>query len=186
MLNIGVFCSSLDGEKIFSEKTKELGAFMGKEKYSLVYGGGKLGLMGDLARSVKENGSKVISVIPNYLNKPNVVFDEADKIYETENLFERKKKLIQLSDVLIALPGGVGTLDEVFDVLALFALGEINKNIFLLNINNFWLPFIEIIQHLEKNKMIRTSDDKLIEARSLKNLYFANSVEEIFSHPQFI
>ena len=51
------------------------------------------------------------------------------------------KKLIELSDVLIALPGGVGTLDEVFDVLALFALGEINKNIFLLNINNFWLPF---------------------------------------------
>ena len=91
MLNIGVFCSSLDGEKIFSKKTKELGSSMAKEGYSLVYGGGKLGLMGDLARSVKENGSKVISVIPNYLNKPNVVFDEADKIYETENLFERKK-----------------------------------------------------------------------------------------------
>ena len=57
MLNIGVFCSSLDGEKIFSEKTKELGAVIAKENYSLVYGGGKLGLMGDLAKSVKENGS---------------------------------------------------------------------------------------------------------------------------------
>ena len=94
----------------------------------------------------------VISVIPSYLNKPNIIFDESDKIYETKNLFERKKKLIELSDVLIALPGGIGTLDEVFDVLALFALGEINKNIFLLNINNFWLPFLEIIQHLKKIK----------------------------------
>ena len=77
-------------------------------------------------------------------------------------------------------------VDEVFDVLALFALGEINKNIFLLNINNFWLPFLEIIQHLKKNKMIRDSDDKFIEARSLKNLYVVNTIEEIFSHPQFI
>jgi hypothetical protein len=186
MLKIGVFCSSLDGEKIFSEKTKELGAVIAKENYSLVYGGGKLGLMGDLAKSVKENGSAVISVIPSYLNKPNIIFDESDKIYETKNLFERKKKLIGLSDVLIALPGGIGTLDEVFDVLALFALGEINKNIFLLNINNFWLPFLEIIQHLKTNKMIRASDDKFIEARSLKNLYVVSSIEEIFSHPQFI
>ena len=71
MTNIGVFCSSLDGEKIFSEKAIELGALLAKENYSLVYGGGKLGLMGDLAKSVKKNDSEVISVIPSYLNKPN-------------------------------------------------------------------------------------------------------------------
>ena len=75
---------------------------------------------------------------------------------------------------------GVGTLDEVFDVLALFALGEINKSIFLLNINNFWLPFLEIIQHLKKNKMIRASDDKFIEARSLKT-YMLPTVLRIYS-----
>ena len=91
MLNIGVFCSSLDGEKIFSEKTKELGALMAKENYSLVYGGGKLGLMGDLAKSVKENGSVVISVIPSYLNKPNITFDESDKIYETKICLKERK-----------------------------------------------------------------------------------------------
>ena len=186
MTNIGVFCSSLDGEKIFSETAKELGAFLAKENYSLVYGGGKLGLMGDLAKSVKKNDSKVISVIPSYLNKPNITFSESDEIYETKDLFERKKKLIELSDVLIALPGGVGTLDEIFDVIALFALGEINKSIFLLNINNFWLPFDNIIKHLRDNKMIRPSDDKFIEARSLKNLFISNSIEEIFSHPKFI
>ena len=155
MTNIGVFCSSLDGEKIFSEKAKELGAILAKENHSLVYGGGKLGLMGDLAKSVKKNDSKVISVIPSYLNKPHITFSESDEIYETKDLFDRKKKLIELSDVLIALPGGVGTLDEIFDVIALFALGEINKSIFLLNINNYWLPFDDMIKHLRENKMIR-------------------------------
>ena len=186
MTNIGVFCSSLDGEKIFSEKAIELGAILAKENHSLVYGGGKLGLMGDLAKSVKKNDSKVISVIPSYLNKPHITFSESDEIYETKDLFERKKKLIELSDVLIALPGGVGTLDEIFDVIALFALGEINKSIFLLNINNYWLPFDDMIKHLRENKMIRPSDDKFIEARSLKNLFISNSIEEIFSHPKFI
>ena len=77
MTNIGVFCSSLDGEKIFSEKARELGALLAKENYSLVYGGGKLGLMGDLAKSVKKNDSEVISVIPSYLNKPNITFSES-------------------------------------------------------------------------------------------------------------
>jgi len=186
MANIGVFCSSLDSKKIFSEKAIELGTILAKEKHSLVYGGGKLGLMGDLAKSAKRNDSKVISVIPGYLNKPHITFSESDEIYETKDLFERKKKLIELSDVLIALPGGVGTLDEIFDVIALFALGEINKSIFLLNIDNFWMPFDNMIKHLRENKMIRPSDDKFIEARSLKNLFIINSIEEMFSHPKFI
>ena len=93
MANIGVFCSSLDGKKIFSEKAIELGAILAKENHSLVYGGGKLGLMGDLAKSVKKNDSKVISVIPGYLNKPHITFSESDEIYETKDLFERKKKI---------------------------------------------------------------------------------------------
>ena len=80
----------------------------------------------------------------------------------------------------------MGTLDEIFDVIALFALGEINKSIFLLNIDNFWLPFENMIKHLRENKMIRPSDDKFIEARSLKNLFISNSIEAIFSHPKFI
>ena len=101
MANIGIFCSSLDGEKIFSEKTIELGAILAKENHSLVYGGGKLGLMGDLAKSVKKNNSKVISVIPSYLNKPHITFSKADELYETKDLFERKKKLIELSLSLI-------------------------------------------------------------------------------------
>lgn len=185
MLKIGIFCSSLDGEKIFSEKARELGDLLANKNYSLVFGGGKLGLMGDLAKSVKRNGSSVISVIPSYLNKPHIIFDKSDEIYETKDLFERKKKLIELSDILIALPGGIGTLDEVFDVLALFALGETDKKIFLLNVSNFWSPLLELIQHLKKNKMIRHDDDKFIEARSLKNLYICDSVEEIFSHPEF-
>ena len=101
-------------------------------------------------------------------------------------MFDRKKKLIDLSDILIALPGGVGTLDEIFDVVALYALGETNKSIFLLNIENFWLPFNNMIEHLRKNKMIRASDDGFIEARSLKNLSIVDSVHKIFIRSDFI
>ena len=186
MTNIGVFCSSLDGEKIFSEKARELGALLAKENYSLVYGGGKLGLMGVLAESAKKNGSKVISVIPKYLDKPDIIFDKSDTIHKTNNLFDRKKKLIDISDILIALPGGVGTLDEIFDVVALYALGETNKSIFLLNIENFWLPFNNMIEHLRENRMIRASDDNFTEARSLKNLSIVDSVHEIFISSDFI
>ena len=186
MKNIGVFCSSLDCNKVFTDQANELGRIIGNKNYNLVFGGGKLGLMGVLAESAKKNGSKVISVIPKYLDKPDIIFDKSDTIYKTNNLFDRKKKLIDISDILIALPGGVGTLDEIFDVVALYALGETNKSIFLLNIENFWLPFNNMIEHLRENRMIRASDDDFIEARSLKNLSIVDSVHEIFISSDFI
>ena len=96
MVNIGVFCSSLDGKKKFSECAHELGVKIAESDLSLVYGGGKLGLMGIIANAVKNNGSKVISIIPNYLNKPSITFSESDEIHETKDLFERKRKLVHI------------------------------------------------------------------------------------------
>ena len=186
MKNIGVFCSSLDCSKVFTDQANELGRIIGNKNYNLVFGGGKLGLMGTLAESAKTNGSKVISVIPKYLDKSDIIFDKSDITYKTKNLFDRKKKLIDLSDILIALPGGVGTLDEIFDVVASYALGETNKSIILLNTENFWLPFKKMIEHLRENKMIRPSDDEFIEARSLKNLSIVDNVHKIFIHSDFI
>ena len=81
MKNIGVFCSSLDCKKVFTDQANELGKIIGIKNYNLVFGGGKLGLMGTLAESAKENGSKVISVIPKYLDKPDIIFDKSDTIY---------------------------------------------------------------------------------------------------------
>ena len=185
MVNIGVFCSSLDGKKEFSECAHELGVKIAESNLSLVYGGGKLGLMGIIAKAVKDNGSKVISIIPNYLNKSSITFSESDEIHETKDLFERKRKLVQYSNILIALPGGIGTIDEIFDALALFALGESEKPIFLLNVDRFWDPLIELLNHLKENKMIRPSNDKFIEARSLNNLFIVKTVDELFSHKEF-
>ena len=106
---------------------------------------------------------------PRYIKKLLKVFfkNKADVVIGSRNLFKKRG------------PG----LNFFRYISSLFIIYIIN---FLLNINNFWLPFLEIIQHLKKNKMIRDSDDKFIEARSLKNLYVANSIEDIFSHPQFI
>ncbi len=186
MISIGVFCSSLDGKIIFSELAKDLGGKIAQNNLSLVYGGGKLGLMGDIAKATKSKGSTVISVIPDYLNKPSITFNKADQIHVTKDLFERKRKLIELSDVLIALPGGVGTIDEIFDVIALYALGEIEKPIFLLNINNFWKPLIKLLDHLKDSKMIRPNEDKFIEARSLENLFIISSIDALFNHKKFL
>ncbi|MEC9414527.1 MAG: TIGR00730 family Rossman fold protein [Pseudomonadota bacterium] len=185
MANIGVFCSSLEGKKKFSELAHNLGVRIAETDSSLVYGGGKLGLMGIIANAVKKNDSKVISVIPHYLNKSSITFADSDEIHETKDLFERKKKLVHYSDILVALPGGVGTIDEIFDVIALFALGETEKPIFLLNVDNFWDPLIKLLNHLRKNKMIRPSNDKFIEARSLNNLFVVETLDELFSHTEF-
>ena len=93
--------------------------------------------------------------------------------------------MVQYSNILVALPGGVGTIDEIFDALALFALGESEKPIFLLNVDRFWDPLIELLNHLKENKMIRPSNDKFIEARSLNNLFIVKTVDELFSHKEF-
>ena len=106
MKNIGVFCSSLDCKKVFTDQANELGRIIGNKNYNLVFGGGKLGLMGVLAESAKKNGSKVISVIPKYLDKPDIIFDKSDTIHKTNNSSDRKKKLIadSIGEKILSLP----------------------------------------------------------------------------------
>ena len=97
-----------------------------------------LGLMGKAAKSAQKNNVKIISVIPEYLDKPNIIFSEANDIIRTKTLAERKEEMINRSDIFVSLPGGVGTLDEITDVLSGASLGEHSKPIFLVNSNNFW------------------------------------------------
>ena len=183
---ICLFCASLDGlDPSYSETAKKVGPVLAKHKYSLLYGGGNLGLMGIAAKSALENNVKVISVIPKYLDKPNIIYSNADEIIKTETLIERKEKMIKISDIFIALPGGVGTLDEVTDILAGAALGEHGKPIFLININNFWNPFIQMFEHMKINGLIRSQGDENLNQSSLKNLFVVNDLDELSKHPQF-
>ena len=94
--------------------------------------------------------------------------------------------MIELSDIFVCLPGGIGTLDEITEVLSTAALGEHSKPIFLINTNNFWSPFMNLLDHMEKNKFIRINGDEAIKSSSLSNLFIVDDFEELSMHEKFI
>jgi len=134
-----VFCSS---SNLINEKYKLLARKFGKNLalrgYCLVYGGGKVGLMGEMGAAVKQYGGKKIGVIPKQLLTMEVAATDDDKQYITSDMHTRKEKLIALSDVFIAFPGGFGTLDELLEVITLKQLNYHQKPIYILNYDNFF------------------------------------------------
>jgi len=176
----------MDGiDPYYKKEANKIGDILLKHNYSLLYGGGVLGLMGEAAKSAHKKGVKIISVFPEYLDDPDIIFSEHQKVIRTKSIIDRKKKMIQLSDIFICLPGGIGTLDEITEVLSSAALGEHTKPIFLINNNNFWTPFINLLDHMKNNKFIRTNRDKNIKFSSLKNLFVVNDVDELSLHKKF-
>ena len=186
MKTVCLFCASMDGiDPCYKKEAKKIGDILFKHNYSLLYGGGVLGLMGEAAKSAHKKGVKIISVFPEYLDDPDIIFSKYQKVIKTKNIIDRKKKMIQLSDIFICLPGGIGTLDEITEVLSSAALGEHTKPIFLINNNNFWTPFVDLLDHMKNNKFIRTNRDKNIKFSSLKNLFVVNNVDELSLHKKF-
>ena len=139
----------------YKKEADNLGGVLSKYKYSLLYGGGDLGLMGIAAKSAYRNNVKITSIFPEYLDDPKIIFSDTKNLIKTKKIFDRKEKMIQLSDIFICLPGGIGTLDEITEVLSSAALGEHKKPIFLINTNKFWDPLINLLKHMEENKFIR-------------------------------
>ena len=186
MKTVCLFCASMDGiDPCYKKEAKKIGDILFKHNYSLLYGGGVLGLMGEAAKSAHKKGVKIISVFPEYLDDPYIIFSEHQKVIRTKSIIDRKKKMIQLSDIFICLPGGIGTLDEITEVLSSAALGEHTKPIFLINNNNFWTPFMNLLDHMKNNKFIRTNRDKNIKFSSLKNLFVVNNLDELSLHKKF-
>ena len=119
MEKIGIFCSASDNiDKMYFESASQIGKWMGQTGKTLIYGGASLGLMECIARAVKENGGKVIGVVPAKLEENGKVSTLLDEEIHTRNLSDRKDIITEKSEVLVALPGGVGTLDEIFHVIA--------------------------------------------------------------------
>jgi len=186
MKTVCLFCASMDGiSSNYEKEANKIVDILLKHNYSLLYGGGVLGLMGVAAKSANKKGVKIISIFPEYLDDPEIIFSEYHSVIRTKNIIDRKKKMIQLSDVFVCLPGGIGTIDEITEVLSSAALGEHAKPIFLINTNNFWTPFVNLLDHMKKNKFIRTNEDKNIKFSSLKNLFVVNDLEELSLHEKF-
>lgn len=150
MEKIGVFCSASELiDPLYFEKAKELGCWLGKQGKTLVYGGSDRGLMECLAKAVKEHGGRVFGVVPTKLEEKGRVSKLLDVTFHTCNLSDRKDTMVSESDVLVALPGGIGTLDEVFHTMAAYSLGYHSKKVIFYNINGYYDALLSILDGLE-------------------------------------
>ena len=147
-LSICVFCGSRNGnDSAFLEAAKQTGALIAKNNWRLVYGAGDVGLMGAIAKSCQKNGGTTFGVIPKFLLEKEVGKVDLSTFVITENMHERKKVMFTNSDVIVTLPGGIGSLDEFFKLLTWTQLGVSKKPLYILNINGYWDPLVTLIDH---------------------------------------
>ena len=137
--NIAVFCgSSLGKNELYAKAAFELGQFMAAHSYTLVYGGAQVGLMGKLADGALSQQGKIIGVLPHFLDTKEIAHPNLNELIQVESMHERKMKMHELSDAVIALPGGYGTLDELFEMLTWGQLGVHEKPMALWNVNGYF------------------------------------------------
>ncbi|HLO19218.1 MAG TPA: TIGR00730 family Rossman fold protein [Sphingomicrobium sp.] len=145
---LAVYCGSAPGtDPAFADAARATAVAMVKENVQLVYGGGRLGLMGLIADSVLELGGFVYGVIPQALVDVEVAHPSVNELHIVETMHERKAKMTELADAFLALPGGIGTLDEFFEAWSWNALGYHKKPFCLLNVKGYWDGLIEFIDH---------------------------------------
>jgi len=142
---------------MFADATRATAAAMVGRGVDLVYGGGRLGLMGLIADSVLEQGGKVYGVIPTALVDLEVAHTGLTELHHVANMHERKAKMTDLADAFIALPGGIGTLDELFEAWSWNALGYHAKPFCLLNVGGFWEGLIEFMDHATESGFLSAS-----------------------------
>ena len=176
--NICVFGGSVSGKNIEHQKTaKIIGKIIAKNNFNLVFGGSENGIMGAVAQSCIKNGATTIGIIPRFLLKKDILdlthskkFNT--KLIQTETMHQRKKLMYDKSDGFIILPGGIGTLDECFEVLTWCQLRQIkNKNIGIINFQGYWDPLINLINHLIEEEFMGSSNlNYFEEIKDVKNL----------------
>ena len=160
----------------FTDVGYELGLKIALNNHSLVFGGGNDGMMGAVAKGVYDNGGKITSISPWWINEFDDPFDGYDECIKTDSMDERKKLFLEKSDVFIIVPGGIGTLDEFFEVLTLKYLNRHSKKIILFNINHFYDKMIDMLHQMH--------DEGLIREGALDIFVVANSIDEVFEFIQ--
>jgi uncharacterized protein (TIGR00730 family) len=158
--NICVYCgSSLGADPRFAEAADALGAAMAAAGVGLVFGGGEDGLMGRLAHAVIDNGGRVTGIIPTFLIKREHALKEAQELIVVEDMHQRKQLMFERADAFIALPGGVGTLEELVEQLTWVQLARHVKPVLVADIGGFWRPLLSLIAHMHNLGFIREGFD---------------------------
>jgi uncharacterized protein (TIGR00730 family) len=154
--SVCVYCGSgLGRDPRHAEAAARLGAEMARGDVGLVYGGGGLGLMGTVARAVIENGGHVTGIIPQFLVDKERMLESAQEHIVTQDMHERKRLMFERADGFVALPGGVGTLEELVEQLTWAQLGRHHKPIVIANIDSYWDPLVAMLQHMTAHSYIR-------------------------------
>jgi uncharacterized protein (TIGR00730 family) len=158
-MNICVFCGSSSGtDAIYSTAALELGRLIGTSRSTLVYGGGNVGLMGIVADATLAAGGEVVGVIPDFLLRREVAHHGITRLEVVESMHERKKRMADLSDAFVAMPGGWGTLDELAEILTWKQLGLIDSPIGLLNINAYFDHLLAQMEVMAKNGFLSAAN----------------------------
>lgn len=163
MNRITVFCGSSFGtDNEFEFQARELGKKLALENIELVYGGANVGLMGAVANGTLESSGKVIGVLPNFLKSKEIAHNELSELILVDSMHERKTKMNDLCDGVIALPGGFGTLEELFEMLTWGQLGLHKKPIGILNINGFYDNLIAFLDDMVTKGLLKDVNRKMV------------------------
>lgn len=171
-MHICIFCSAnqnIDAD--FFRLTDELGRWMGEHGHTLVFGGVNMGLMECVGKAAHESGALTVGVIPTIIEKNGRKSNYVDVEVLCDNLADRKELMLAKSDVSVALPGGIGTLDEIFSVLASASIGYHQKPVILYNMKGFWNPLLQLLDEMERQGVIRET--------LRQHLYVADTLEEL-------
>lgn len=170
--NICVYCgSSARARPLFQDIAAELGGLIAQNGWNLVYGGAKVGLMGIVADHALKNGSEVFGVMPIDLIRWEVAHTELTQLIEVKSMHERKMEMVERSDAFVILPGGLGTLDETFEILTWKQLNLHDKPIILVNADGFWDGLIKLLDHLVEEKFaLETTQDMYSIVENVKDV----------------
>ena len=153
---ICVYCGSGPGtDPAYAKAARAFGAILAKNGIGLIYGGGAIGIMGELSRAVLDNGGEATGIIPEFLMSREHAMQGANGLIVTRDMHERKRKMFELADAFVALPGGVGTLEEIVEQMTWVQLGRHRKPVLLANIQGFWEPLRALLDHMKKLEFIR-------------------------------
>lgn len=172
MKSIAIYCgSSLGNDPKIIADAIELGTVLAEQDITMIYGGSQIGIMGTVANTVMEKGGKVIGVIPEFLKRKEVVHTGLDELHTTKTMVARKMKMIELAEGFIALPGGFGTLEELFEVVTALQLGQMNYPVAILNSNGYYDNLIAMMQTMMQKGLLKKKNfDLLIIENSVSKL----------------
>lgn len=155
MKHIGIFCAASQNlDAVYYEEALKVGQWIGRNGWTLVYGGANSGSMECVARGVHEAGGTVVGVVPQILESKRRASDFIDRLISCHDLNDRKQIMIEQSDVLMALPGGVGTLDEIFTLMAANSIGYQNKPVILYNESGYWDSLLALLEEYDRKSFI--------------------------------